>query len=59
MSSTAALQHNLPRHHTDTILRRDKRQLTSSKSYDNLSDTLSVTSEESDNFKPRIIRPRR
>jgi len=40
-------------------MRRDKRHLTTSKSYDNLSDTLSVTSEESDNFKPRIIRPRR
>ena len=38
------------------IARRDK---LSSKSSDNLSDTLSVSSEEEDNFKPRIIRPRR
>ena len=38
-------------------LRRDK--LGSSKSSENLSDTISVTSEEEDNFKPRIIRPRR
>jgi len=37
--------------------RRDK--LSSSKSFDNLSDTISVSSEEEDNFKPRIIRPRR
>ena len=39
------------------ISRRDK--LTSSKSSENLSDTISVTSEEEENFKPRIIRPRR
>ena len=39
------------------VARRDK--LSSSKSSDNLSDTISVSSEEEDNFKPRIIRPRR
>ena len=39
------------------LSRRDK--LGSSKSSENLSDTISVTSEEEDNFKPRIIRPRR
>merc|ERR1719225_1352097 len=30
-----------------------------SKSFDNLSDTFSVSSDESENFIPRIIRPRR
>merc|ERR1712117_413971 len=30
-----------------------------SKSFDNLSDTFSVSSDESENFVPRIIRPRR
>ena len=39
------------------VARRDK--LSGSKSSENLSDTISVTSEEEDNFKPRIIRPRR
>merc|ERR1711971_359389 len=34
-------------------------KLSSSKSFDNLSDTISVTSDEFDNFKPRIIKPRR
>jgi len=34
-------------------------KLSSSKSFDNLSDTISVTSDEYDNFKPRIIKPRR
>jgi len=36
-------------------LRRDN----VSKSFDNLSDTFSLSSDESDNFIPRIIRPRR
>merc|ERR1719278_536772 len=30
-----------------------------SKTFDNLSDTFSVSSDESENFIPRIIRPRR
>lgn len=46
----SSFQHHL-------MARRDK--LSSSKSSDNLSDTISVSSEEEDNFKPRIIRPRR
>jgi len=41
--------------HTTTNLRKEN----VSKSFDNLSDTFSVSSDESDNFIPRIIRPRR
>jgi len=36
-----------------------RHQKSPSKSCENLSDTISVTSDESDNFKPRIIKPRR
>lgn len=36
-----------------------KRDNVVSKSFDNLSDTFSVSSDESENFIPRIIRPRR
>ena len=42
-------------YHQQSMLRKE----TFSKSFDNLSDTLSISSDESDNFKPRIIRPRR
>merc|ERR1719489_78025 len=42
-------------HHQNINLRRDH----VSKSFDNLSDTFSLSSDESDNFIPRIIRPRR
>jgi len=42
-------------HHQNTNLRREN----VSKSFDNLSDTFSMSSDESDNFIPRIIRPRR
>merc|ERR1719309_1279398 len=41
--------------HPHSNLRREN----VSKSFDNLSDTLSMSSDESDNFIPRIIRPRR
>lgn len=36
-----------------------RREQLSAKSFDTLSDTFSVSSDESDNFVPRIIRPRR
>ena len=42
---------------SQSVSRHEK--LSSSKSFDNLSDTISVTSDEFDNFKPRIIKPRR
>merc|ERR1719495_1753508 len=42
-------------HNQNINLRRDH----VSKSFDNLSDTFSLSSDESDNFIPRIIRPRR
>merc|ERR1712106_101914 len=42
-------------HHQNTNLRREN----VSKSFDNLSDTFSMSSDDSDNFIPRIIRPRR
>merc|ERR1711892_521138 len=42
-------------HHQNTNLRREN----VSKSFDNLSDTFSMSSDESDNLIPRIIRPRR
>jgi hypothetical protein len=38
-------------------LRREA--LVGSKSFDNLSDTFSVSSDDSENFIPRILRPRR
>lgn len=46
---------NTLHHHHHTNLRREN----VSKSFDNLSDTFSLSSDESDNFIPRIIRPRR
>lgn len=39
--------------------RVDKTSLSEKESFDNFSDNYSVTSDESDNFKPRIIKPRR
>eukprot|EP00090_Calanus_glacialis_P028491 TRINITY_DN45749_c0_g1_i1.p1 TRINITY_DN45749_c0_g1~~TRINITY_DN45749_c0_g1_i1.p1 ORF type:complete len:429 (-),score=110.87 TRINITY_DN45749_c0_g1_i1:400-1686(-) len=42
-------------HHQNINMRKEN----ISKSFDNLSDTFSMSSDESDNFIPRIIRPRR
>merc|ERR1719228_243192 len=49
------ITNTLHHHHHHTNLRREN----VSKSFDNLSDTFSLSSDESDNFIPRIIRPRR
>ena len=65
MMTTSLARPNMQQQQSQPGLRREQLAAKSfdsdtfTKSFDTLSDTFSVSSDESENFVPRIIRPRR